>query len=61
MNVSYDASYINAGTLLLRGCCVVVNAGNKVFSFFGGGGVVSVMGLQKMCVVLVPVMAGTWN
>ena len=60
MNISYDASYINAGTLLLRGCCVVVNAGNKVFSFFLGGGV-SVMGLQKMCVVLVPVMAGTWN
>ena len=59
MNVSYDASYINAGTLLLRGCCVVVNAGNKVFFFLGGG--VSVMGLQKMCVVLVPVMAGTWN
>ena len=58
MNVSYDASYINAGTLLLRGCCVVVNAGNKV-SFYWGG--VSVMGLQKMCVVLVPVMAGTWN
>ena len=39
MNVSYDASYINAGTLVLRGCCVVVNAGNKVFSFFLGGGV----------------------
>ena len=56
MNVSYDASYINAGTLLLRGCCVVVNAGNKVF--FLGGGCVG-MGLQKMCVVLVPVMAGT--
>ena len=58
MNVSYDASYINAGTLLLRGCCEVVNAGNKVFFWVG---VVSVMGLQKMCVVLVPVMAGTWN
>ena len=57
MNISYDASYINAGTLLLRGCCVVVNAGNKVFFWV----CVSVMGLQKMCVVLVPVMAGTWN
>ena len=37
MNVSYDASYINVGTLLLRGCCVVVKPVIRCL-FLGGGG-----------------------